>query len=160
MAYQHHPQAPAPQQVRPATVSRTIKGAVTGLLLVAAVSAGAWYLLRSPGEVRPVLTAVGVDTRPPPQEPMAPPAPIREARQSETVRGALVLPDAETRLLQASDLAGLSAEQLQRARTEILARNEVASAAGRRASEAEPGARLSEIEAANLRLIEQALKAR
>jgi hypothetical protein len=156
MAYQHHPQAPAP---KPARSLAGAHAAGIALALMAVIAGGAWYLLREGDEAPATMTVAQVDAGTPVAEPMAPPVPVGEARQSETIRGTLILPGSSERLIRAEELAGLSREQLQRARAEILARAAPAEASSR-VSGGEPAVKLSEIEAANLRLIEQAEKAR
>ena len=161
MAYQHHPQAPAPGPASSKRGSGPVMGLVMGVTLAAMLGSGAWYLLRDRNEAEPVLTAAQIDTIPRLPDPMAPPAPVSDVRNAETVRGTLVLPESSRRALRPEELAGLSREQLRLARAELLARSDASRASGQRSSGAEPPLNtLSDVEAANLRLIEEAEKAR
>ena len=130
-----------------------------GLLALAGITGGAWYLMRGESSAAPA-SAPRIDG------PRANPAPLAEAepvalsgaRQGEIVKGALIFPDSDRRLLTSGELAGLSREQLQRARAEIQARHHHLGIEYRLVGGAQ--AALNEVETANLRLIEEAEKAR
>lgn len=157
MAYQHHPQAPTPSRAKGASLATR---AAFGLLVGAVIAGGAWYLLLGRFEAEPVLAASRLEPDQP--SPMADtrnePVRVSARRQGETVRGTLTLPESSNRLLNASDLASLTPEQLGAARSEILARH--GGSADQRSLAGGEGTPLSDIEAANLRLIDETAKAR
>lgn len=147
MAYQRHPNLPAPDGGRRGGGPLAARAAA-GLVAGAALAIGGWYLLRGQGEAPPVAAAqVEAGTQGQPAPEMAPPARVSEKRQSETVRAALIASVAGRRPLAAAELAQLSRAELREARADILARRG-------------GGTELNAVAAANLRLIEEAERQR
>lgn len=147
MAYQHHPQASRRPRATPSGRGLAARAAI-GFVAGGLVAGGLWFALAGPGEPSPPLAAAQVESVPARATPPPPSAEVSERRQSETVRGTLVMPSYRDRLLTASELNAMSPDQLQQARAEIQVRQGIAG----------PG--LSHIEAENARLIDAARQAR